>query len=98
MATVVDKQPTVEQSATEPEVNETVQSRIEVCAYRFFFNKVTWHYKAGCLTLRGRVPTFYLKQVLQELMRGIKQVAQIQNDVDVISATGLSSEAPAKTR
>jgi len=35
---------------------------------------------------------FYLKQVLQELLRGIERVKLITNSVDVVSATGLSSD------
>lgn len=54
--------------------------------------KVTWHYNDGQLTLRGCVPSFHMKQLLQELLRGIEQVTQITNSVDVISSTGLSSE------
>ena len=62
--------------------------------YRFVFDKITWHYEAGSLTLSGCVPSFYLKQVLQEMMRGIDHVEQVHNDVDVVSSTGLSSERP----
>jgi hypothetical protein len=39
-----------------------------------------------------------LKQVLQELMRGIDQVEQIANHVDVVNSTGMSSEPPSKPR
>ena len=37
----------------------------------------------GHLVLRGRVPTFYLKQVAQTLMRQLPQVRQIENRLDV---------------
>jgi hypothetical protein len=42
-------------------------------------------------TTGGCVRTFYLKQVLQELLRGIERVRLITNSVDVVSSTGLSS-------
>jgi hypothetical protein len=42
--------------------------------------------------LHGCVPTFYLKQVLQELLHGIERVTLITNSVDVVSSTGVSSE------
>ena len=58
------------------------------------FGNVTWHCNDGHLTLRGCVPNFYLKQVLQELLHGIEQVKQITNSVDVVSSTGMSSERP----
>ena len=38
------------------------------------------------------VPTFYLKQILQTWLRKLDSVKQIDNQVDVVSATGLSSE------
>jgi hypothetical protein len=43
------------------------------------------------LVLTGRVASFYLKQVLQTLIRGIESVERIDNRVDVVSSTGLSS-------
>ena len=60
--------------------------------YKFVFGNVTWHCNDGHLTLHGCVPNFYLKQVLQELLRGIERVKLITNSVDVVSATGLSSD------
>jgi len=94
MSTVMATTPPPMEARVKSSVNISVKRRIADCCYRFVFNKVTWHYEEGCLTLRGCVPSFYLKQVLQELMRGIEQVDQIQNDVDVVSSTGLSSERP----
>jgi hypothetical protein len=44
------------------------------------------------------VPSFYLKQVLQELLRNIAQVDRIENDVAVVSSTGLSSGGPRQAR
>lgn len=37
----------------------------------------------GVLCLRGRLPTFYLKQVLQTVLRNVEGVEQIDNRVDV---------------
>lgn len=54
-------------------------------------SNVTWHCNDGHLTLRGCVPNFYLKQVLQELLHGIGRVKLITNSVDVVSSTGMSS-------
>ena len=36
-------------------------------------------------------PSFYLKQVLQTLLRNLDGVKQIDNQVDVVTSTGLSS-------
>ena len=94
MSTVIEATPLTKRPTIKPLVDESVRRRIADCPYPFVFNKITWHYAAGRLTLRGCVPSFYLKQVLQELMRGIEQVNRIENDVAVVSSTGLSSERP----
>jgi hypothetical protein len=84
--------PSAIRTAVNDRVLETVRRRIHACSYRFIFRKVTWHYNDGQLTLRGCVPSFHLKQLLQELLRGIEHVTQITNSVDVVSSTGVSSE------
>ena len=45
----------------------------------------------GVLTLRGRVPSFYLKQMAQSVLANIEGVDRIDNRVDVVSPRGLSS-------
>ena len=58
------------------------------------FNQVTCSYSQGILTLEGRLSSFYLKQVLQTLLRDLDGVTRIDNRVDVVSSTGLSSVRP----
>ena len=48
----------------------------------------------GSLEVEGRLPSFYLKQVLQTCLREVPGVDRIENRVRVVSASGLSS-APA---
>jgi hypothetical protein len=45
----------------------------------------------GVLTIRGSVPSFYLKQLLQTVLKEMERVNRIENRVDVISSDGLSS-------
>jgi hypothetical protein len=45
----------------------------------------------GKIILSGRVPSFYLKQLLQEALRDIDGVEMIDNRVDVICPDVLSS-------
>ena len=45
----------------------------------------------GVLTIRGRVPTFYLKQLLQTVLKRVDGVERINNHVDVVCSDGLSS-------
>ncbi len=94
MRAVMEKPPTIKEKNVRQCVDECVQQQLNNCAYRFIFCKISWQFKSGKLSLNGQVPSFYLKQVLQELMRGIKHVDQIVNDVDVVSSNGLSSTKP----
>lgn len=43
------------------------------------------------LTLRGRLPSFYLKQLVQEAVRHVPGVQRVRNMIDVVSADGVSS-------
>ena len=43
------------------------------------------------LLVRGQVPSFYLKQVLQSVLRDVGGITRIENQVDVVCSDGLSS-------
>lgn len=43
------------------------------------------------LLLTGKLPTFYLKQLVQETVRHVPGVQQVRNLIDVVSASGVSS-------
>jgi hypothetical protein len=43
------------------------------------------------LVVRGAVPSFYLKQVLQSVLKCLESVRRIDNQVVVVSCDGLSS-------
>ena len=77
-----------------PSVERSARRLVEKCTYACCFNQVTFSYSQGILTLEGRLPSFYLKQVLQTLLRGLDGVTRIVNRVDVASPTGLSSVRP----
>lgn len=47
--------------------------------------------RGEALIVLGAVPSLYLKQVLQELVKGVSGVGRVDNLVDVVSAEGLSS-------
>lgn len=46
------------------------------------------------LTVRGRVPTDRLRYTLSRLLSGLEDVDAINNQVEVISSTGLSTILP----
>jgi len=48
-------------------------------------------YHQGTLTVSGRVPSFYLKQVVQEIVRHLDGVERVDNRIDVICPDGVSS-------
>jgi osmotically-inducible protein OsmY len=54
-------------------------------------NDVFIEHKGRTLYLTGRVPTFYLKQLVQEAVRHVPGVHHVRNMIDVISADGISS-------
>jgi hypothetical protein len=43
------------------------------------------------LVVRGNVPSFYLKQMLQAALRELRDTHRIDNQVVVVSSVGLSS-------
>jgi osmotically-inducible protein OsmY len=45
--------------------------------------RLSCDFREGTLTLRGRVATFYLKQVAQELIRTLDGVVEINNGLEV---------------
>jgi hypothetical protein len=98
MKTNMETNSPIEPGTTDRHVHEVVGRRIDECAYGTIFKSVSWRFAEGRLILCGCVPSFYLKQVLQELMRDIDHVEQIVNHVDVINSSGLSSEPPSKPR
>jgi hypothetical protein len=75
-----------------------IQDRIDSCPYAYYFDRVTWNYDCGTLTLQGRVGTFHLKQILQSMLTGLELVQRIDNQVAVVSSTGLSSEPEGELR
>jgi len=43
------------------------------------------------LTVHGSVPTYYLKQLLRSLLKNVKGIRHIDDQVDVVASSGLSS-------
>jgi hypothetical protein len=51
----------------------------------------TFTQRGDVLYVTGRVPTYYLKQVLQTALQELDGVSRIENRVDVVCSNGLSS-------
>jgi osmotically-inducible protein OsmY len=56
--------------------------RLRDNSYRVLKN-IACDYRDGVLTLRGRVPSYYLKQVAQETVARIAGVQRIDNQIEV---------------
>ena len=61
---------------------ESARRRLRQSAYPLL-GRVSCHYDDGVLTLGGRLPTFYLKQIAQTLVATIEGVKLVQNRVNV---------------
>jgi hypothetical protein len=48
-------------------------------------------HRGRTLVLTGKLPTFYLKQLVQEAVRHVPGVQNVRNLIDVVSASGISS-------
>lgn len=46
-------------------------------------HRITFYYADGCLMLAGQVPSFYLKQVIQEVVRRLEGVQTVENRIEV---------------
>ncbi len=81
---------TLSQQSVEAEVKRRVAQRCP----QFYLKDITCHLAHGVLTLRGRVPTFYLKQLVLAVVKKLDGVVRIDDRMDVVSASGLSSVKP----
>jgi len=63
-------------------VLDRVQRVLAESSYSYL-RRVSCAYDDGVLTLRGRMPTFYMKQTLQVLVAKVEGVKQIVNLVEV---------------
>ena len=64
---------------------ELVQGEAEARRRRSSYREArrgTWEFHEGWLTLRGHLPSFYLKQVAQSLVYGIDGVEEINNRLE----------------
>jgi osmotically-inducible protein OsmY len=71
-------------------VLDNVKRRLEESSYGFE-RRLDVAYDDGVLTLRGRVPSFYLKQTAQSLVAKVDGVRQVVNLVDVCAAPRAAS-------
>ena len=66
------------------ELEKSIQAALESSAY-FPLRRLTFTEVNGVVTLRGCVPSFYLKQVAQSLLRSFPEIRKIKDEVIVVS-------------
>jgi hypothetical protein len=64
------------------EIGEIAQAALRRSAY-FELRNVSCDFSGGVLTLQGRVPTYYLKQLAQASVADVPGVVEIDNRVEV---------------
>jgi osmotically-inducible protein OsmY len=72
------------QVSEKPAVLDKVQRALAASSYQYL-RRVSCAYDDGVLTLRGCMPTFYMKQTLQVLVAKVEGVRQIVNLVEVVN-------------
>jgi osmotically-inducible protein OsmY len=87
-----DGRPAAEQRAATPIERSAKRRLAESGCYARQFEQITVRWRDGVLTLQGRLPSFYLKQVLQTLLRNVEGVNRIDNQVKVEPALDETAE------
>ena len=67
---------------------QSIDRRLREESY-YYLRTISTAYESGVVTLRGRVPTFYLKQTVQAIVEKIEGVEQVVNLVDVVNPAGV---------
>ncbi len=71
-----------QESIVKEPVAELGHARLAACPYHAL-RAVYCEFRQGILTLRGRLPSFYYKQMAQEAVNGLLGVSQIVNQIEV---------------
>jgi hypothetical protein len=64
------------------------------CPCAYYFKDIHLEFNHGVLTVRGSVPTYTLRSVLETILSHVDGVEEVDNRVSVVSSTGLSSLYP----
>ena len=64
---------------------EWAETRLRSNSYLALKN-ISCAFDEGVLTLRGCVPSYYLKQIAQETLASLEGLAQIDNQIDVVAS------------
>jgi osmotically-inducible protein OsmY len=65
-------------------VNDRAERRLRGSSFLALRN-ICCEYHEGILTLRGCLPTYYLKQVAQEVVAEVEGVEKVSNRIEVVA-------------
>jgi hypothetical protein len=68
-------------------VLELAKARLAACSYHAV-RTVLCEFRHGLLILRGRLPSFFHKQVAQEAVAGLTGMERIVNQIEVVALAG----------
>jgi osmotically-inducible protein OsmY len=68
-------------------IQEEARMRLRESPYRELWD-VACDFHEGVLTLQGRVPSFFLKQIAQSIVFVMERVEIINNRIEVVAAAG----------
>jgi osmotically-inducible protein OsmY len=63
-------------------VEATVQSQLQASPYAVL-RQIVCEFRDGVVFLRGRVPSYYMKQVAQNIVHCVEGVSEVRNQLDV---------------
>jgi hypothetical protein len=67
-----------------PHLSELAASRLRHSPY-LALQHVSCEFRAGVLILRGRLPSYYLKQIAQAVVASVERVERIDNRIEVVA-------------
>ena len=68
-------------------VEAIAQSQMRAAPYAAL-RQITCEFRDGVLVLRGRVPSYYMKQIAQNLVNCVEGVLEVRNQLDVAPLLG----------
>ena len=71
------------QSSRDDRLVRAVEERLRACHY-WHLQSITCERKEGLLTIRGRVPSYYLRKIAEVLASQVDGVDEIMNVIEVV--------------
>jgi osmotically-inducible protein OsmY len=70
-------------------VEATVRSQLRAAPYAVL-RQIACEFRDGVVLLHGRVPSFYMKQVAQNIVHCVEGVSEVRNHLDVVPVAAIA--------